>query len=39
MYGDVKEIIPSDDHVTRGKEVYLRLFVDSYHDGEQFTRC
>jgi hypothetical protein len=38
MYGDVKEIIPSDDPVSRGKEVGLRLFVDSDHDGDQFTR-
>jgi hypothetical protein len=39
MYGDVKEIIPPDDPVPRGKEVDLRLFVDSDHAGEQFTRC
>jgi hypothetical protein len=38
MYGDVKEMIPSDDPVYRGKEVDLRLFVDSDHAGEQFTR-
>jgi hypothetical protein len=38
MYGDVKEIIPSDAPVTRRKEVDLRLFVDSYHAGDQFTR-
>jgi hypothetical protein len=38
MYGDVKEMIPSDSPVPRGKEVDLRLFVDSDHDGEQFTR-
>jgi hypothetical protein len=38
MYGHVKEIIPSDDPVYRGKEVYLQLFVDSDHAGEQFTR-
>jgi hypothetical protein len=38
MYGDVKEIIPPDAPVPRGKEVDLRLFVDSDHDGEQFTR-
>jgi hypothetical protein len=35
MYGDVKEMIPSD---ARGKEVDLCLFVDSDHAGEQFTR-
>jgi hypothetical protein len=38
MYGDVKEIIPSDAHVPRGKEVYFCLFVDSDHAGEKFTR-
>jgi hypothetical protein len=38
MYGDVKELLPSGDHVPHGKEVDLRLFVDSDHDGEQFTR-
>jgi hypothetical protein len=38
MYGDVKETIPSDTHVPRGKEVDLRLFVDSDHAGEKFTR-
>jgi hypothetical protein len=38
MYGDVKEIIPSDAPVSCGKEVDLRLFVNSDHDGEQFAR-
>jgi hypothetical protein len=38
MYGDVKEIIPSDAPVPHGKEVDLRLFVDSYHAGDQLTR-
>jgi hypothetical protein len=38
MYGYVKEMIPSDAPVPRGKEVDLRLFVDSDHVGEQFTR-
>jgi hypothetical protein len=38
MYGDVKEMIPSDAPVPRGKEVDVRLFVDSNHAGEQFTR-
>jgi hypothetical protein len=37
MYGDAKEIIPSDAPVTRGKEVYLRLFADYDLAGEQFT--
>jgi hypothetical protein len=38
MYGDLKEMIPSDASVPRGKEVYLRLFVDYDRAGEQFTR-
>jgi hypothetical protein len=38
MYGDVKEMIPSDAPITLGKEVDLRLFIDSDHAGEQFTR-
>jgi hypothetical protein len=38
MYGDVKEIISSDGLVPRGKEVYLHLFFDSDHAGEQLTR-
>jgi hypothetical protein len=31
-------MIPSDAPIPHGKEVYLRLFVDSDHAGEQFTR-
>jgi hypothetical protein len=38
MYGDVKEMTPSDAPIPCGKEVDLRLFVDSDHSGEQFTR-
>jgi hypothetical protein len=38
MYGDVKEMIPSDAPVYRGKEVDLRLCVDSDRSGEKFTR-
>jgi hypothetical protein len=38
MYGDVKEMIPSDDPFPCGKKVDLRLFVDYDHAGEQFTR-
>jgi hypothetical protein len=38
MYGDVKEMIPSDAHVPQVKEVDLRLFVDSDHAGEKMTR-
>jgi hypothetical protein len=39
MYGNVKKMIPFYAPVRRGKEVDLRLFVDSDHDDEQFTRC
>jgi hypothetical protein len=38
MYGNIKEMIPPDYPVPRVKEVDLRLFVDSDHAGEQFTR-
>jgi hypothetical protein len=38
MHGDVKEMIPSDSPAYHRKEVYLRLFVDSYHADEKFTR-
>jgi hypothetical protein len=38
MYGDVKKMIPSGAPVSRGKEVDLRLLVDSDHAGEKFTR-
>jgi hypothetical protein len=38
MYGDVKEMIPSDAPVPRGKELDLCLFVDSDHAGEKFKR-
>jgi hypothetical protein len=38
MYGDVKEEIPPNAPVTRGKAIDLRLFVDSDHAGEHF-RC
>jgi hypothetical protein len=38
MHGDVKEIFHSDPPVSHIKEVDLRLFVDSDHAGEQFTR-
>jgi hypothetical protein len=31
-------MIPSDAPIPRGKEVDVRLFVDSDHAGEQFTR-
>jgi hypothetical protein len=38
MYGNGKEMIPPGAHVPRGKEIDLRLFVDSDHPGYQFTR-
>jgi hypothetical protein len=38
MYGDAKEMIPSEDPVTHGKEVDMCLFVDSDHAGKKFTR-
>jgi hypothetical protein len=38
MYGDIKEAIPPNAPVTRGKAIGLHLFVDSDHAGEHFTR-
>jgi hypothetical protein len=38
MYGDAKEMIPSDAPVPHEKEVDLCLFFYSDHAGEQFTR-
>jgi hypothetical protein len=38
MYGDFKEAIPPNTPVTRGKSIGLRLFVDSDHTVEHFTR-
>jgi hypothetical protein len=38
MYGYVNEAIPPNAPATRGKSIDLRLFVDSDHAGEQFTR-
>jgi hypothetical protein len=38
VYGDMKAIIPSDAPGFHGKEVDLRLFVDSDHSEEKFTR-
>jgi hypothetical protein len=38
MYGDIKEAIPPNPPVTRGKVIDLRLFVYSDHAGEHFTR-
>jgi hypothetical protein len=39
MYGDVKEAIPPNAPVTRGKAIDLRLFVDYDHVGEHFKHC
>jgi hypothetical protein len=39
MYGDVKEAIPPNAPVTRGKAIYLHLFVDSDHVVEHFMHC
>jgi hypothetical protein len=38
MYGDVKEEIPPNAPVARGKAIDLRLFVDSDHVGDHFAR-
>ena len=38
FYGDAKEAIPSDAPEPRGKEVDLRLYVDSDHAGDKQTR-
>lgn len=38
FYGDVKESIPPNAPEPRGKDVDLRLFVDSDHAGDKLTR-
>jgi hypothetical protein len=38
MYGYLKEAIPPNAPVTRGKAIDLRIFVYSDHSGEHFTR-
>ena len=38
FYGDAKEAVPPGAPEARGKEVDLRLYVDSDHAGEQLTR-
>ena len=38
FYGEVKEAIPPNAPVPRGKEIDLRLFVDSDHAGDKLTR-
>jgi hypothetical protein len=35
FYGNVKEAIPPNAPEVRGKEVALRLYVDSDHAGEE----
>jgi len=38
FYGDVKEALPPDMPMPRGREVDLRIFVDSDHAGDAKTR-
>ena len=38
FYGDVKEAIPPNAPESRGKEVDMRIFVDSDHSGDKLTR-
>jgi hypothetical protein len=38
MYGDVKEAIPPNAPLARRQAIDIRLFVDSDHAGEHFTR-
>ena len=38
FYGEVKEGIPHNAPGPRGKEVNLRIFVDSDHAGDKLTR-
>jgi hypothetical protein len=38
VYGDIKEALPPDAPLPLGKEVDLRLYVDSDHAGDKFTR-
>jgi hypothetical protein len=38
FYGDVTEAIPPNAPVPRGKEVDIRLYVDSDHAGDLLTR-
>ena len=39
FYGDVTEAIPPNAPEPRGKDVDLRMFVDSDHAGDRLTRC
>ena len=38
FYGDVQESLPPNAPATRGKDVDLRMYVDSDHAGDQVTR-
>jgi ribosomal protein L31E len=38
FYGDIKEAIPPDRPKSRGKEIDIRMFVDSDHAGDKLTR-
>ena len=38
FHGDVKDAIPPYTPELRGKEIYLRIFVDSEHAGDKLTR-
>ena len=38
FYRDVKEAVPPNAPKAKGKEVYLRLYVNSDHSGEELTR-
>ena len=38
FYGDTKEAVPTNSSKPRGKEVDLRICVDSDHAGDKLTR-
>ena len=38
FYGDVKEAIPPNAPEPRGKEIDLRIFVDSDHAGDKLSK-
>jgi len=38
FYGDISEVVPPDAPPPRGKEVDIRMFVDSDHAGDQVNR-
>jgi hypothetical protein len=39
MYGEIEEAVPIDAPTYLGKEIDLRLYLDSDHAGEKFIRC